>query len=165
MTRSAIADAREEVIRRAKIVANNPPAWCRQNVTDLIDAVLALEEIEPEAIGPDVGAYRHDATSTSRGAAFKARLLQGSVRHRVVVELYNVAIAAGETMVGLTDDDLERRLRVPHTTLSSARNHLVNTGWIEDSGLERYTRGQRPAIVWRLTALGHTTIADELRER
>ena len=56
-----------------------------------------------------------------------------------------------EETVGLTCDDVERRLDRSHQTISPRINELRDTGWIIDSGVRRKTRSGRAAIVWTPT--------------
>jgi hypothetical protein len=66
---------------------------------------------------------------------------------------------------GLTSDELEHRLDIPHQTASAYVSHL-RAGWlIEDSGARRPTRHGRAAIVWRRRSEPQTieeTLADYL---
>lgn len=61
---------------------------------------------------------------------------------------------AGER--GLTDDEGEVALRLPHQAYSARRRGLVLEGLVEDSGRRRRTRHGRSAAVWidRLTRHG-----------
>lgn len=93
---------------------------------------------------------------TSENAALSYMPRAGSFRRRIIDEIRSVGFWStnnwGEKRAaGLTDDELERRLRAKHTTVSSARNYLVEAGWLTDSGARRDTAGRRPAIVWQLT--------------
>ena len=74
----------------------------------------------------------------------------GTIRRRVLLEvLYEATRPDGKP--GLSDENLERRLRRPHTTVSSARNWLREQGWITDSGHRALTTSGRPAVLWRPT--------------
>jgi hypothetical protein len=59
-----------------------------------------------------------------------------------------------------TDDELEQRSGNSHQTISSARNWLVEAGWVQDSGKRRNTRSGRQAVVWELTPAGQRQIGD-----
>lgn len=88
-------------------------------------------------------------SATSENAANLSTLTVGSVRRRIVDEIRSVGLNSG--LIGLTDDEIERRLHKPHTTVSSARNWLCQAGWLEDSGHTRVTINKRDASVWKLT--------------
>lgn len=158
MTRSNYEAARDAVVTAAMEYHRT-----RLGLAVLFDRCEALHQMELNPIRATHGAYSADAQPTSRKAAFQAKLLQGSVRKRIVTEIYCLTAVSAE-LVGLTDDDLERRLKVPHHTLSSARNHLVMHGWLKDSGLTRKTRGGREAIVWRLTEAAEFALTNEAQE-
>lgn len=97
-------------------------------------------------------------SSTSENAAVTSRLTVGSVRRRIVDEIRAIGLHSSN-IIGLTDDELERRVCRPHTTVSSARNWLCNNGWLEDSGFTRMTQNRREATVWRLTPAAQAQVA------
>ena len=49
---------------------------------------------------------------------------------------------------GLTDDELEERLRLSHQCVSARTNELRKSGRLIDSGVRRRTRRGRLAAVW-----------------
>lgn len=60
---------------------------------------------------------------------------------------------------GLTDEELISYISsiVPNSTPSGVRSRraeLVEAGWVEDSGIRRRTKANRPAIVWRAVVDG-----------
>lgn len=84
-------------------------------------------------------------------AASRADLpLKGSVRRRIIEAVTAQHSSFG---VGMTDEEIERRLRKPHHTVSAARNHLMERGWLRDSGERHPTSNQRDAIRWAPTDL------------
>lgn len=89
-------------------------------------------------------------SDTSENAAFSGRLAAGTLRRRIIDEVRSVGLRSFD-IHGLTDDELERRLMKPHTSVSSARNWLVDAGWLRDSSHRRLTRNGRDATVWQLT--------------
>lgn len=97
-------------------------------------------------------------SQTSENAAVLGRLSVGSVRRRIVDEIRSIGLYSSH-VIGLTDDELERRLHRPHTTVSSARNWLCNAGWLEDSRHTRVTSSGREATVWRLTPAAQAQVA------
>lgn len=114
---------------------------------ELDTAVYELDE-HIEAITDARGAFV-PGSATSENAANLSRLTVGSARRRIVDEIRSVGLHS--ELIGLTDDELERRLHKPHTTVSSARNWLCQAGWLEDSGHTRVTTNKRDASVWKLT--------------
>lgn len=149
--------SKRRTLQAAVVTAAQTYVHTQQGYAALHDAVEALDEhLTP--IGPDVGAYGTNSPDTSKKAAHQARLLQGSIRQRIVSEIF-AEIHQAPDMQGYTDDELERLLHAPHTTVSSARNWLVNNGWLTDSGYRRKTTSGRDAIVWKIT----TAAYDHLR--
>lgn len=132
----------ETVIERARDL--------RATRTGIADLDEALDDLDRyiEAISDARGAFV-PGSSTSEQAAIMSRLTVGSVRRRIVDEIRSVGLQSG--LIGLTDDELERRLHKPHTTVSSARNWLCHAGWLMDSGHTRVTTNRRDASVWKLT--------------
>jgi hypothetical protein len=61
---------------------------------------------------------------------------------------------------GFTDAQLEFRLNKSHQTVSSARNWLVEAGWVVDSGMRRKTLSGRKATVWMLSPAGHARLRE-----
>ena len=151
--RSTKTRLEQEVISNARIYAKSLDSgdWIllMASIRDL-DGYLA--DITDKA-----GAFNSGST-TSEEAAILSRLIAGSARHRIVSEIRSVGF--NSALVGLTDDELERRLNKPHTTISSARNWLVHAGWLTDSGVTRLTRGRREAAVWKLTEAAERAVRE-----
>jgi hypothetical protein len=122
----------------------------------LLDAVDALDA-HIEAITDAQGAFV-PGSATSEAAAVLGRIAAGSVRRRIVDEVRSIGLHSAHVM-GLTDDELERRLHRAHTTVSSARNWLVHAGWLTDSGYTRRTSSGRDATVWKLTPAAQAQVA------
>ena len=121
----------------------------------LASAVFELDDIDlPD---PDAGHGRwvEGAPETSRAAALT---VPKGVRREIVMQV----ASAPKVAVGLTDQELERRLRAPHTTVSAARNHLVGVGWLADSGSRRLNTSRRPAVVWEITPAGWSALQREV---
>lgn len=142
-----------DVIRKARAVVETSLGTGDLNASifELSYALVALDTAElPD---PDAGHGRwvEGSPETSRHAALT--IPQGS-RREIVMQV----AAASRAQVGLTDEELERRLKKKHTTVSAARNHLVGVGWLQDSGKRRKGSSQRPAVVWELTEAGHRTL-------
>lgn len=136
------------VAARATVGATTQPAFM-DAITLLRDSV-ADYDVYDAAVLTGAGARWAEGSDTSRQAAFMAAPRQGTVRHQIVAHLANVPPSA---QPGYTDRQLERRIGASHQTVSSARNWLVESGWLEDSGARRLTNG-RPAAVWQLTPAG-----------
>lgn len=123
----------------------------------LRDLSLAVEEYETHLLTIDGrGARWAEGSATSREAARLAWPLQSSCRQAIIALMANVGALAAP---GYTDRQLEQRLSRSHQTVSSARNWLVEAGWLEDSGIRRTTNG-RPATVWQLTARGRAALTE-----
>lgn len=114
---------------------------------DLKAAVKALDKFEAAEL-TGAGAKYTAGSDTSQAAAGLAVPVQYSARQQIIKLLAHL----GE--LGLTDDQMETRLRRSHQTVSSARNWLVEAGWVRDSGQRRKTRSGRMAVVWMLTDTG-----------
>lgn len=119
-------------------------------IRSLEAAVEALAALQPDDITNAPGRWVEGSPETSQAAALTNPRL-GTVRRRIVDEFRIVANVAGP---GLTIDEVEARLRGAHTTISSAINHLVQTGWLQDSGFVRLTKSKRDAVIWELTPAG-----------
>lgn len=126
--------------QRGELSADHMRALCGR--LDALDAHIG-------AITDRAGAFV-PGSQTSETAAVLGRLTVGSVRRRIVDEIRSIGLYSSN-VIGLTDDELERRLHRPHTTVSSARNWLCNEGWLRDSHHTRVTSSGREATVWELT--------------
>ena len=123
---------------------------------DIAEASFALRR-HITAIDDRAGAFA-PGSATSENAAHMSRLTVGSVRRRIVDEIRSIGLHSPH-LHGLTDDELERRLHRPHTTVSSARNWLCQAGWLEDSQYTRVTASRREATVWQLSAAAKAAVA------
>lgn len=99
-------------------------------------------------LADSAGQYVEGSPETSRNAALSILPMSGSTRRRVLDEVYSTTFYG---YVGLTDEALEQRLKIKHQTLSSARNHLVNAGWLMDSGKRAVASSKRPQVAWTMT--------------
>lgn len=147
MTRRKREQLREDVIIAARDFLQHGLVNGRPFDPSLLQvAVDALDAYEAaELTGAGARSVR-GAPETSAEAAGLAEPLQFSARSRIIRCLLR--------MGGATDDELERQMSNSHQTVSSARNWLVEAGWVRDSGLRRKTRGGRLAVVWELTPAG-----------
>lgn len=117
--------------------------WRHQQVHD---ALKALDDYDAAELTGQGARWVEGSPETSQEAALKAAPLQFSTRSTII------HILAGEPgHGGYTDEMLEVRMQRKHQTVSSARNWLVEAGWVRDSGLRRKTRSNREAVVWELT--------------
>ena len=151
--RSTKTRLEQEVISNARIYAKSLDSG------DWILLMASIRDLDGYLadISDKAGAFNLGST-TSEEAAILSRLIAGSARHRIVSEIRSVGF--NSALVGLTDDELERRLNKPHTTISSARNWLVHAGWLTDSGVTRLTRGRREAAVWKLTEAAERAVRE-----
>jgi hypothetical protein len=115
------------------------------------DAVDALNEFEAAELTGAGARWVNGSPETSRGAAGLAVPVQGSARHQIIGALAHVARMSEP---GYTDAQMEHLLRRSHQTVSSARNWLVEAGWVIDSGKRRMTPSHRAAVVWKLSDAG-----------
>lgn len=94
---------------------------------------------------------RNDHRDTSHQAAAKILGRTGSKR-RQVFELI------AEYSHGLTDEQIQTKLRMNPSTQRPRRVELVDAGLIEDSGHRRTTTSGTKAAVWVLTAAGREAV-------
>jgi len=131
----------QRVIEQAVQFVSRNPVAC-----DLLtEAVLDLEDLSYEG-KPAVG---RNSPDTSRAAADMIAPKASSIRREILEEIILVYMLDRD--LGLTCDQVERRLRRPHTTVSSAINWLRDNGWLIDSEWRRETPSGRAAIVWNPT--------------
>lgn len=146
--RTTLETLREQVIIEARNFANGTTLG-----HGLVKAVLALDAYVPSEITGEGALANRNAPDTAHEAAALAHLVQNSVRHKIVQQL---------AQTSSTDEELEWSLSGKHQTVSSARNWLVKTGWVRDSGHRRFTqfsRMPRRAVVWELTPLARLHIS------
>jgi DNA-binding IclR family transcriptional regulator len=65
-------------------------------------------------------------------------------------EILRVIAAADER--GITCEKIEERIDRSHQSVSGNLRHLVERGFVEDSGCKGVTRSGRAAIAWRLAS-------------
>lgn len=134
----------QAVIAAAHNLRDNKPGC----VTEFKDAIDALRAYEAEQVTGAEARWAEGSPETSREAAKLAWPVQKSCRLDIIALLANVPATAHP---GYTDAQLEHRLKRSHQTVSSARNWLVQAGWLRDSGVRRFTPSHRKAVVWMLT--------------
>lgn len=90
-----------------------------------------------------------DAAASGRDtsiAAAKMRLPAQRSLRRLVLEAIDARwVISGQ---GMTTEHVERQLRRPHTSVSSAVNYLENHGFLHDSGVRRLNVSKCKAIVY-----------------
>lgn len=142
MANRKLAAAQAAVIRQARELRAGQGTLAE--LSSALDALDALQLPDPDA---GHGRWVEGSADTSRHAALT---LPRGCRRDIVMQV----ACAPAALHGLTDDELERRLKRPHQTVSAARNHLVSIGWLQDSGKTRIGRNRRPKVVWTLTPAG-----------
>lgn len=148
MTRSKVTEARETVVSAARLVARSRGAEVSFTLAThalhcLYKAVDELDALVPAPVVNAVGASVVGAPETSAQAARLIFPGSASNKRRIINSIAAHGIA--------TDEQLERRLHLLHTTCSSARNSLVLDGWLEDSRQRALTSSKRKAVLWQLT--------------
>ena len=114
--------------------------------------VLAVDELDQINLNaPTKARAVRKAPETSHEAAAYWDGRAGKPAYRILMSLRAAHLRG---MVGLTCDQLEQDLHLPHTTCSARVNQLRDEGWIVDSGERRPTRSNQPAIVWKATMSG-----------
>lgn len=99
------------------------------------------------------GASVVGSPETSSEAARLIVPAAGSIRRRV---LYQIWLRVDQKM---SDEMLEREMRMKHQTLSSARNWLVQQGFLVDSRLRAESSSGRKVVLWTLTDDGRRIAA------
>lgn len=99
----------------------------------------------PGALSPSENSVtvRRGATATEKAAALRALPNSGTARGHI--------LALVARFGGLTDDEIETTIGLPHQSASARRRELVLGGWLNDSGDTRATRTGAAAIVWKPT--------------
>lgn len=93
------------------------------------------------------GFFSASRRPTQVDAAYAVYPRTGTQRRKVL----NLIARAGER--GLTDEEMQRSLRLPGNSERPRRLELEEGGWIVDSGRVRGTSASgNPAIVWVLSA-------------
>lgn len=122
----------------------------RERFKDAVEALDALDVPDPAA---DHGRWVEGAPETSQHAALIA---PRGIRREIIMQIASTP----DVQRGLTDEELERRLKARHTTVSAARNHLMNVGWLADGGWRRNGTSRRPTVVWEITPAGWRAIKE-----
>lgn len=122
----------------------------------LSEAISALNAHEAAELTGSGARWVEGSPETSKEAAALANPVQGSVRRAIVA----LCAHTRPPEAGFTDAQLERRLNRTHQTVSSARNWLVNAGWLQDSGRRFPTPSGRMAVVWELTSAAHRQLTE-----
>lgn len=102
-----------------------------------------LDALMADLDGDAPASARDTSIATSKMILPAQRSLRRTVLNSVIGKY---TITSGHD--GLTCDQIERQLRRPHTSVSSAVNYLENHGFIRDSGVRRNTVSGYPAIVY-----------------
>jgi len=152
-----VVEAREKVVAAARAfkASHGQGEWMGESARCMFAAVDELDALTPAPIVDSGGASVVGSPETSAQAARLIIPRSGTVRSRILFEI--AACGGGK----LTDEMLERRLRLLHTTASSARNWLVDKGWLEDSRERALTSSRCKAVLWQLTPAAR----NKLRER
>jgi hypothetical protein len=110
-------------------------SWCRSRQQgNLFDSRRPVDE--PKVI------VANEAQDTSRIAAERIYPKTGTMRGRVA----GILRATGPH--GLTDEEIQARLKMSGNSERPARGQLVRDGWVKDSGRRRNQTNGNPAIVW-----------------
>lgn len=145
---AALNEAVREWVRWEETPMNR--AWSqsveRRYATDhVVSTYKELETIQNDLDATTAPAVARD---TSIAASYSNMPRKGSMRRDVIQTLvaYHSQFDAG-----MTCDDLERRLRKSHQSMSPRVHELEKGGWIVDSKERKLTRSGQKAIVWRPT--------------
>lgn len=152
MARSKINVLKDDVIAAARTWATECyPDFSAERVLNnnenLRDAVAALDAY-CAPITPTPGSYVVGSPETSAAAAIALTPIATEIRKAIVNEVFSVMHYG---VPGLSDHQLEQRLRREHQTVSSARNWLCEHGWLVDSGYRTTNPSKRKAVLWALT--------------
>lgn len=125
--------------------ASRNPSTMPSEVTDLMDAVVALEQIPLEL--PSTAPVKNRAPLTAQQAAAWMRGDRAVGMAGRIVRHMRRNYPAGYTV-----DYLEEVLGGRHQTVSARVHELRKAGWIRTSGVTAKTRSGRDAEVYYLTA-------------
>jgi hypothetical protein len=98
-----------------------------------------------------VGLVRNDHPETAQEAAKAIKLRSGTQRAAVLLELLQADI---KTWHGMSDEDLQRTLRMGASSERPRRVELVRMGFVVDSGKRAPTTSGMDAILWTITDAG-----------
>lgn len=116
-------------------------------------AFAEYDQLRRDLDGAKPAAARDTSIATS-----KADLPDpGSVRRKII---QIVTAHWGHYHVGVTDEELCRRLRAKHQTVSAARRHVELRGWLKDSGERDRSVPAYPKIRWAPTDLALDVMRD-----
>ena len=155
LEQAVLAAAQQYIAECATDSHGNFAANADECAEPLFDAVKALNAYAPAEIVNGPGRWVEGSPETSQAAALRLPAM-GSVRKRIIDE---VVAVLHHGAAGLTDEELCRRLKAKHQTLSSARNFLVQAGWLTDSGKVRETSSGNEAVIWTLTPAAREALA------
>lgn len=98
-----------------------------------------------------VGLVRNDHPETAQEAAKAIKLRSGTQRASVLLELLQADL---KTWHGMSDEDLQRTLRMGASSERPRRVELVRMGFVVDSGKRAPTTSGMDAILWTITEAG-----------
>lgn len=167
MSRRKIELLRDDVIRAARQMSDaldlgdsfiTGSYRDRAYLCRALRAAVGAHDAYLNEITSTAGEWVDGAPATSRRAAIAVTPRTGSLRKAIVNEIFINGRSTLGIPDGLTTDELEQRLRRPHTSVSSAVNWLKNNGWLEASGYTRSTRAGHDAEIMRLTRAALTNL-------
>lgn len=155
MSRRKQVEAEQAVILAARELVRRlgNPIYDDEKV--LFRAVRTLDTLAPSNGFNGPGSFVQGSPGTSRAAAISATPILRSARRQIVNEIASVSSL---WPTGLSDEDLCRRLRRHHKTVSSARNWLCEKGWLTDSGARKKSASGRATILWCLTPAAQSRV-------
>lgn len=95
-----------------------------------------------------VGLVRNDHPETAQEAAKAIKLRSGTQRAAVLLELFEANVSG---LDGMTDETLQRTLRMGASSERPRRVELVRMGFVQDSGKREPTTSGQEAILWTIT--------------
>lgn len=120
---------------------------------DLVEAWKRYDELRRDLDAAGPANHRHTSIAASRADL----PVKGSTRRKII----QVVTAHWDCYgVGMTDAELEGRLRKSHQTVSAARNELVKRGWLRDTGATKLTQYKREAVAWGPTDLARSAMRE-----
>jgi hypothetical protein len=135
-----------------QMLSGERPNVSHEGEYELAKAVGALEALGLAT--PDKAPVNSDAPQTAHDAATYMRDKAGIVARDVYDCIVLAIVQRGD--IGMTSDEVERRLKRPHQSVSARINQLRDLGYLVDTGERRRTGVEhkgRPAIVWAPSAL------------
>lgn len=140
--------ARRNAEQAVIVAARNALDGCPGGMLSLAKAMHRLDStIETPAVRASIA---NETTDTSADAGHS---VLGVIKGQAQQCFDEIAIVADSGGRGLTVDQVEQLLNMPHQTASARVHDLRNKGWVIDSGIKRKTRSGRNAIVWTPTEL------------